>query len=235
MTATSVLTVASAGSTLFGARKAAALYSASGTAPAIDVATDHGHLLHEQARAGTLAADIVMLPSDMIDDLVAGGHALEAGRITLGSVNIGAAVRTGASLADVSDRGALANALLRATEIVLTLAPTGEHMMGVIANLDLLPDVESRIRRFDKSVQVSAYLADAPAGALAFGPATEILAWCDKGVAWCGPIPEAFQVVLPYAAAILDASRNKAAAQTFLTFLASPEARAAFAETGVST
>ena len=79
MIASSFLTVASAGSTLFGARKAAALYSAPDTVPAIDIATDHGHLLHEQAGAGTLAADIVMLPADRIDDLVAGGQALEAG------------------------------------------------------------------------------------------------------------------------------------------------------------
>jgi ABC-type molybdate transport system substrate-binding protein len=232
---TSVLKIASAGSTLFGARKAAALYSASGAAPAIDIATDHGHLLYEQAMAGALDADIVMLPTDMIDELVARARAAKAGSVALGSVNIGAAVRTGAAPADVSDRGALADALLSASEIVLTLTPTGEHMMGVIGTLGLLPDVECKIRRFDKSAQVNAYIADAPSGALAFGPATEILAWCDKGIAWCGPIPDEFQVELPYTSAILASSQNRAAAQDFTAFLARADARAAFAETGVST
>ncbi|MCC2096629.1 MAG: substrate-binding domain-containing protein, partial [Hyphomicrobiales bacterium] len=201
----------------------------------IRISTDHGHLLFEQAQSGSLKADIVMLPADMIETLVTGGRALAASRTALGSVNIGAAVRAGSLSVDVADQQTLAEALLKAREIVLTLAPTGEHLLTIIAGLGLMAEVEHKIRRFDKSVQVNEYIAGAPDGALAFGPATEILAWRNKGIAWCGPIPDRFQIILAYEAAVLEVSSNKTAAQDFLEYLTTKDARATFSDTGVAT
>lgn len=224
--------IASAGSTLFGARAAVEHLVTVGGSP-VSVITDHGHLLFAQASDGTLAADVVMLPSDMIEALSRAGRLFPAERVALGSVNIAAAVCKGSSEVDVRTVERLSRAFMEAREIVLTLAPTGEHMMGVINDLGLMSAVSDKIRRFDKSIEVNAYLASAEYGALAFGPATEIRAWADRGIQHCAAIPDELQVVLPYAAAILSATGNSSAAIQFLDYLRSAESRAQFAATGV--
>ena len=230
------LRIASAGSALFGLRAAVALparAAAGFEADDLSIFTDHGHLLFERARNGTLAADVVLLPAEMIEDLQREGRALAQGRIELGSVAIGACVRDLGPPADVSTRHALRSALQDAEEILLTLAPTGEHMMGVIEILGLTAATEGKIRRFDKSTEVNARIAATDMRVLAFGPATEILAWRDRGVRWCGPIPEEFQVALPYAAAVLSNSGRVAESARFTALLASSAARACFRQSGV--
>jgi hypothetical protein len=228
------IVIASAGSTLFGVRAAASAWQKSiDNAVTLSIITDHGHLLMQQALAGTWDVGMVMLPADMIRPLQDEGCLAPVEPVHLGSVCIGAAVSTATGRAGVADIPALTHALREASEIMLTLAPTGDHMMKVITGLGLLPVVESKIKRFDKSVAVNRYLVTAPAGALAFGPATEILAWSDRGVTWCGAIPPALQVVLPYEAAILKNARDKQNAQAFLAYLTTEESRECFAQSGV--
>ena len=233
MSAFAPVKVASAGSTLYGASAVTRTFPASAGGARITISTDHGHLLHQRALAGQLDADIVMLPSDMVDDLIQHKQALADPVVRLGSVNIGAAIRTTANVPDVSTSQALSQSLQNAPEIVLTLAPTGAHMMDVITQLGVMSEVEDKLRRFDKSVEVNAWLLDQPSGSLAFGPATEIIAWKDRGIEWCGPIPAAYQVALPYSAALLTSAANSTSAQTFLKFLTSHEARGCFAASGV--
>ncbi len=235
MTARRPLRIASAGSTLFGARAAAAGHSGLNGAAEIAISTDHGHLLLERARNGQLDADIIILPSDMILDLAARGLADASNVVELGSVTIGAAVRQGALVPSVATTEDIKTTLLVAPEIVLTQAPTGEHLMRVIDHLGIMDNVKEKLKRFDKSVHVNAYLLDQPPGPLAFGPATEIIAWADRGIVWCGPIAQPHQVALPYSAACLTGSSNKNAARDFLEFLKSALARACFAATGVTT
>ncbi|MGE3245868.1 MAG: molybdate ABC transporter substrate-binding protein [Beijerinckiaceae bacterium] len=231
-----MLKIASAGSTVFGARAAAALYaqtSADAVVSGFEIVTDHGHLLFERARAGALAADIVMLPTDMIAGLAATGVVAGETRTALGTVEIGAAVRRGHERLEVSMCDALLAALRASEEIVLTLAPTGEHMMEVIARLGLRDELATKIRRFDKSSDVNAYVARSPQRALAFGPATEIFGYADRGIAWAGPVPDEFQVRLAYEAAALAQSPLLGEVRGFLRFLSGRKGREAFAATGV--
>jgi len=230
---TRALVIQSAGSTLYGARAAASLHpGAAGVR--VDIRTDHGHLLHRRMIEGRLDADIVMLPCDMIDDLIARGWLDAERRVALGAVAIGAAVREGRQKPKLDDMGDLAEALMAADEIGLTMAPSGEHMVAIIENLGLKGALAPRLRRFDKSADVHAWLAASDGGALAFGPASEILAWRDRGVVWAGPLPAPAQSAVSYSAALCASSRDNEAAARFLAFLDSAQARAAFAASGVA-
>jgi molybdate transport system substrate-binding protein len=224
------LKVLSAGSTLYGMRPCAHLFTRNTGIP-VEVATDHGHNIHRAALRGEADADLVLLPTDMIASIASAGLADKASVIAIGAVRIGAAVPAGAPRPDVSTMDALRRALVAADAVLLTLAPTGDHLMGVIARLGLADAV--KLERFETAVLLNRRLAAAGTGAIGFAPATELQSWRGKGVAWAGAIPDEVQVVLPYSAAILTRTRATEQARALLAFLGKPPARRHFLDSGV--
>jgi molybdate transport system substrate-binding protein len=227
------LKVLSAGSAFHGLRPAAEMF-ARNAGVAVQVATDHGHNIHRAARRGEADADVVALPADMIAALAAAGLADRETTVAIGAVRIGAAVRADAPRPDVATMPALRRALLAADAVLLTLAPTGDHLMRVIARLGLGDVIAGKLARFETSTLLNRHLVEsAGTGAIGFGPATEIHAWRGKGVAYAGAIPDEVQVVLPYAAAMLVRTQAREAARALLAFLATPAAREQFIASGV--
>lgn len=226
------LKVLAAGSALHGLRPAAAAFARETGIP-VQVATDHGHNIRKHALAGEANADLVLVPTEWADELVTAGRADKTTLIPIGSVRIGAVVRADAPPPDVSNMTALRRALASADTVLLTLAPTGDHLMKVIERLGLQATVAPKLKRFDTATLLNQHLADNPGkGALGFGPATEILAWRGKGVAWGGPVPEEIQIVLPYSAVMLDRAKSEPS-RRLLAFLATPAARKHFLDSGV--
>jgi molybdate transport system substrate-binding protein len=227
------LKVLSAGSALHGLRPAAETF-ARDAGMTVQVATDHGHNIQRAAMRGEADADVVALPADMIAALVAAGLADRETTVAIGAVRIGAAVRADAPPPDVATMAALRRALLAADAVLLTLAPTGDHLMRVIARLGLADAIAGKFARFETSTLLNRHLVEsAGVGAIGFGPATEILSWRGKGVAYAGAIPDEVQVVLPYAAAMLVRTQACEAARSLLAFLATPAAREHFRASGV--
>lgn len=226
------LKVLAAGSALHGLRPAAAAFT-SQTGIAVQVATDHGHNIRKHALAGETDADVVLVPTEWADELIAAGRADKASMIPIGAVRIGAVVRADAPLPDVSSMAALRRALAAADPVLLTLAPTGDHLLTVIERFGLAEAVAKKLKRFDTATLLNKHLADNPgSAALGFGPATEILAWRGKGVAWAGPVPDEIQIVLPYSAAMLSRARQEPA-RRLLAFLTTQPARRHFLDSGV--
>ncbi|MFN3890791.1 MAG: molybdate ABC transporter substrate-binding protein [Beijerinckiaceae bacterium] len=197
----------------------------------VEIATDHGHNIADAMGAGAAPAAAVLLPRGMIDALVDAGR-LSPRTVDLGAVATSAVVSEGARAPDVSTMDALRAALAGASRVLLTTAPSGEHMMRVIEGLGLADELRAKIMRFDRSSEINEWLARAgDASALGFGPETEIVGV--EGVKHAGPIADEAQMVLPYAAAITPEAARDGAAQAFLDFLGTDDARAAFKSTGV--
>ena len=68
------LKVLSAGSALYGMRPCAELFTRN-SGIAVEVATDHGHNIRKAALRGEADADVVLLPTDWIGEIVAAGLA----------------------------------------------------------------------------------------------------------------------------------------------------------------
>jgi molybdate transport system substrate-binding protein len=222
------LHVLSAGSTLHGLRSCAGLAVQAAGCP-IEIATDHGHNIRDAILRGTATADVVLLPADMVERLAAAGlvrHAVE-----LGTVSIGGAVRAGARAPVIGTMAELRAALLTADAVLLTSAPTGDHLFNAIARMDLVGTLAPKALRFDTSSKLLAHLAVRSDDALGFSPETEIRA--GEGVTWVGDIPKEIQIALPYAGALLTRSRQAEAAQALLAFLTTAPARGAFMHSGI--
>ena len=200
----------------------------------LESATTHGHLIRDRVIAGDSDADVVVIPAHMVEDLQHRGLASRSDIAEVGTIRIGAAVRTGCPLPDVSSIEALRQALLGAASVVLTEAPSGVHMDSLIDRWGLRGALEDRITRYDTGTMVNEHLIDSTAdGEIAFGVATEILFCRDRGVSYAGPIPDEVQLINRYVAARLTRSDRAAESRKLLAYLATPEARAAFARTGV--
>jgi molybdate transport system substrate-binding protein len=226
------LKVLAAGSALHGLRPAAAQFTRD-SGIAVAVATDHGHNIRKHALAGEARADVVLVPTEWADEIVAAGRADKSTLIAIGSVRIGAVVKSGAPRPDVSTMDALRRALFAADAVLLTHAPTGDHLLKVIDRMGLAATVAPKLQRFDTATLLNKHLAEnGTASALGFGPATEILAWRGKGVDWGGPVPDDIQIVLPYSAVMLSGAKADAA-QRLLSFLGTPAARKHFLDSGV--
>jgi molybdate transport system substrate-binding protein len=220
------LKILSAGSTLHGLRACAPL-AAQSLGLEIELATDHGHNIRDAVRRGDAKADVVLLPANMIAAL--GDRLRDA--VPLGTVGIGGAVRTGARAPDISTMEKLRGALVLADAVLLTTAPTGEHLLDVVALLGLRDTVSAKLTRYDTSTKLNLALAARSDHAIGFGPETEIRA--GEGVQWIGDVPDKVQIALPYAAAMLATSAHAGAARHFLDFLRTGAAREAFAKSGV--
>jgi molybdate transport system substrate-binding protein len=222
-----------AGATKEGLAACAALFEAE-TGIRIESHTTHGHLIEEQVIAGEVDDDMVLLPVAMIDNLADRGLVSAECRVALGTIRIGAAVRDGVKLPDVSTMAAFENALLSAKSIVITEAPSGKHLDRVFETIGLADQLADRITRYDMGYMVNDHLvASRTENEIAFGVATEISFYRDRGVAYAGPLPDEIQMALDYEAAMLTRCDKAPEVRRLFDFLATPGARESFARTGV--
>lgn len=224
-----------AGATKEGLAACAILFEVE-TGIRIEFDTTHGHLIEEQVVAGEVDDDIVLLPTAMIDTLADRGLVTRKDRVALGTIKIGAAVRDGVALQDVSTMAAFETALLGAKSVVITEAPSGRHLDRVFEQMGLANRLADRITRYEMGYMVNDHLiASATEGEIAFGVATEISFYRDRGVTYAGPLPDDIQMALDYEAVLLTRSNKTDAVRQLFEFLKTVEARTAFAATGVET
>jgi molybdate transport system substrate-binding protein len=233
MNSSETLKVFTSGATREGLAAGAAALEA-GTGIGVSSETTHGHLIRDRVIAGDTDADIVLLPVDMVDDLARRGLVVDGVRASLGNIRIGAAVRQGCPAIDVSTMDALIQTIRAAKSIVITEAPSGQHMDALFREKSLTDEIAKRITRYDTGSMVNEHMAaSATEGEIAFGVATEILFFRDKGVHYAGPVPDEVQMKLSYEAALLTRSDKGAAARVMMDWLVRPDWRKAFANTGV--
>lgn len=202
---------------------------------AIETPTNHGHLITEHVEAGATDADVVMLTTDMIDRLTRAGLVDCAISAPLGTIGIGAAVRTGSPVPDVSSMKGVITALMAAPSVLITEAPSGVHLERVFAEMGLAAMLAPKLTRFDTGTMVNEHLvAGTVEDEIAFGVATEILFFRNKGVIYAGPLPDAIQMKNDYAAAMLTRSIRRGDAKALMDFLMKKKSRDAFAETGIA-
>ncbi len=229
----SSLKVLSAGSTLYGMRGAAETFSRD-AGIAVAVATDHGHNIEKFALDGTADADVVVIPTAMMAKLTAADRADKTMLIEIGAVRIGAAVHEKAPRPDVSRIDTLRVAVLAAKEVLLTNAPTGDHLAQVFVRIGIENEVKPKLKRFDTATLLNRYIAEHPQiDTLGFGPTTEILGWRGKGVVMAGTLADGIQIVLPYQAGMLKRTQSPDGARKLLSFMTTPPSQKYFRDSGV--
>src|SRR5215475_3140168 len=225
------ISIISAGAVEPGVTAAAeAFHQQTGTAVKIRFAT--APAIRDRVGRGE-AADVVIAPPALIDELAKARKLDGSGGAAVGRVGVGVVVRNGAAKPDVSSADALKRALLDAESVVYNKASTGLYLEKLFERLGVGADVKGKETRYADGAAVMEHVIHGKGKEIGFGAITEIRLYGDKGAKFVGPLPDDAQNYTNYAATPSAASVNRDGATAFVKFLATPAARAAFLAKGV--
>jgi molybdate transport system substrate-binding protein len=177
-------------------------------------------------------ADMVLMPTPVIDEYVAAGKMRSDERSTLGSIGMTVIVKQGASLPSISTPERFRQALLAARSIVHAppgATPSGTHMAKVIEQLGIADAVKNKVvYRAALSGGVD-LVADGVAD-IGIYPASEVVNV--KGITLVGALPGALQLNVVYGAAVTSDNASPEAASSFVKFLADPANRQRWKKAG---
>lgn len=232
-TAENELKLLSAGAVKGGVTQLAAEFErASGHAVAIDFAPAPD--LRDRIAAGE-AADAVILPQSMLDELAAHGKVLADSRALLGRSRMGVAVHANAPQHALTDTAGFKRLVLGASAVVHNNASSGIYAAKLLDKLGLTATLGSRIVVVKSGAAIMEYVAEHPPAAVGLAQISEIMVLVAKGCAvrLAGPLPDEIQNSTTYFAAVTAHGGARQTAEALVRFLTTPAAKAAFAATGI--
>lgn len=187
--------------------------------------------LRKKIAAGE-AADIIVMPAENFAELDRLGAIDTTTRRDLGAVAMGAAVRKGAPVPDISTPEALRKTL---TEVKsLTYMDPARGTSGRHFDESVLPKLGIRDAvRAKATLGEGGFIAEKVARGeveIAFHQMTEMLPVA--GVTIVGPLPAELQKLTVYSAAVMKQARNPRDAKALIDYLAGPDGRKAFLDRG---
>jgi len=177
-------------------------------------------------------ADLVLLPTAVIDSYVDAGKMRADGRSTLGSVGMTVIVKHGASLPSISTPERFRQALLNARSIVHAppgATPSGTHMAEVIEQLGIADAIKNKVV-YRAALNGGVDLVADGVADIGIYPASEVANI--KGITLVGALPGALQLSVVYGAAVTADNPAPDVALSFVKFLADPANRQRWKKAG---
>ena len=226
--------ILSAGAPKEGVRRCAEVFKEkSGADVAIEFAT--APVIHERVIGGCANADIVVAPNAAMAGFAEGRQVIADSISVLGSIAAGVAVRDGSPEPDLSGVESFRDALLAVDSLIYNRASSGRSIEAMIDSLGIADAVADKTVRVATGAAVMEYLAgDKRARNIGFGQITEIRLHEHLGVHLVGPLPAEVAKVTTYAAGVFSNASQPERAASLVAFMASPEGKRIFAETGVT-
>lgn len=175
-------------------------------------------------------ADVIMLPSAQIDDLITRGKLAAATRVNVATSGVGVAIRAGAPKIDASTPDGIRRALVAANRIAFSTGPSGLHIQRLIAQWGLADALKAKIVPPVPNVPIGEVVARGDAD-IGFQQVSELLPV--KGIEYLGPLPAGIQETTMFSAAVHKRANQAEAARALLRYLTAPEAAATIRKTGM--
>ena len=167
-------------------------------------------------------ADLVILTSEAIDDLVKQGAVVSGSRVDLARSRIALAMRAGAPKPDISSPEALKRSLLAARSVAITSnGVSGLHFLTVLERLGIADTMKPRIIRVDTG-PTGALVANGRAD-IAVQQFSELMPV--SGIEIIGALPGDLQRVTVFSAGMSTAAKEPAVAKALVQLLAADPAQ----------
>lgn len=163
--------------------------------------------------------DFVVLASDAIDKLVAGGHVVAGSKVDLVHSGVAVAVPAGAPRPDIATEDALRRAVQAAPSIGYSTGPSGVALIALFERWGLGAEVKERLVQAPPGVPVGALVAQGKV-ALGFQQQSELIHL--DGIQLLGPLPDAVQIITTFSGGLCAASAQGEAVRRLLAFMTSP-------------
>ena len=187
--------------------------------------------LREKIAAGE-TADVLVMPTNILDGYQNDGVVRSQGRAILGLVSVYAAVRAGAPKPDLSTPDKVKQAMLSARAITFATpgeTPSGTHMGRLIETLGIAEAMKDKIIH-RPALKGGVELVTSGAAEIGFYPKSEVMN--TDGLSLAGPLPAAIQLTTIYGAAVTANSAAADAGAAFIAFMVGDKHRGAWAQAG---
>jgi molybdate transport system substrate-binding protein len=164
------------------------------------------------------AFDVVVLASNAIDKLIAGGKVLP-GRVDVVESGVAIAVRAGARRPSVATEEDVRRAVQSAASLSYSTGPSGVYLEQLFQRWGILDEVLPRIVVPPPGVPVGSLVAQGRVE-LGFQQLSELMSL--PGIDVLGPLPPAIQTLTIFSGGVCAGSTDPAASRALLDFLASP-------------
>ena len=171
----------------------------------------------KRVRAGE-RFDVVILASNVIDQLVAEGHALPGSRVDLVRSGVAIAVRAGAPHPDIGSENAVRDAVRRARSVSYSTGPSGDYLAKLFERWGIADEIASRLVKPAPGIPVGKLMAEGSVE-LGFQQLSELMFL--PGIAVVGPLPPAIQHVTTFSAAVCATCSRPDDARRLLAYLGS--------------
>ena len=187
--------------------------------------------LRDRLAAGE-KTDVLVMPTNILDDYEKSGLALHAHRAVLGLVRINAVVRTGAPRPDLSSPDTVKQAMLNSHAIAHATpgaTPSGTHMGKLLDQLGIADAMKGKVIH-RPALEGGVQLVASGEAVIGFYPKSEVINI--EGLTLAGPLPAAIQLTTIYGAAVASASAAPDAAGAFIGFVNDQKNLGVWAEAG---
>lgn len=169
--------------------------------------------------------DLVIMPNNVIDNLVEARRLKSDGRETFGALKLVAIARQDAERPDISTPEAFRTTMLKAKSVVYstpTSTPSGAHMANLLSQLDIAEAVERKVT-YRPALEGGVAMVANGAAEIGIFPSSEVIHV--KGIVSLGELPDSLQINLVYGAAISALNKAEEPALALIRYLASPDNR----------
>jgi molybdate transport system substrate-binding protein len=180
-------------------------------------------------RAGE-PADVIILASNVMEQLEAEGHIVSGSRANFARSGIAIAVPSGARRPSIEDEQSVKQLTLQARKICYSSGPSGDHLRWLWERWGILDAISQRIVQAPAGVPVGTMIADGKAD-VGFQQLSELLHI--PGIDILGPLPPEIQAMTMFAAGVSNSSSQVNQAGALIAYLTSPEAEAAKRQHGM--
>jgi molybdate transport system substrate-binding protein len=180
--------------------------------------------LRDRVAAGE-KADVLVMPTNILDGYQQSGVVRGEGRGILGLVSVNAVVRTGAAKPDLSTVDAVKGAMLASRKIVFATpgaTPSGTHMGKLVEQLGIAEAMQGKIIH-RPALEGGVELVASGEADIGFYPKSEVIN--TEGLTLAGPLPKEIQLTTIYGAAVTAKSAAPDAAAAFIAFMRDPAHR----------
>jgi molybdate transport system substrate-binding protein len=191
------------------------------TSQGVSVEAAGGVEVAKRVRGG-VAADVVVLARNSIEDLAQAGSLIGTSITDIAKSGIAVAVRAGSHSPDVATEESLKRSVMAASSISYSTGPSGVYLEKIFAAWGVLEELRVRIVVPPPGVPVGSLVASG-AVQLGFQQLSELINL--PGIRVLGPLPAAMQLTTIFSGAVARVSTRAQAASALLRYLASPEVR----------
>jgi len=175
-------------------------------------------------------ADLVLVPAEDVDALIASGGLTAGSRVDIAKSIIGVAVRSGMAKPKIANGEDLKRVLLASKSIVISSGPSGVHLLDLWKKQGILETLQPKIKQLPSGQGVGEAMARGD-GELGFQQVSELVH--ASGITYVGPLPADIQKVTIFAGGVPKSARDATVARDLLTFLKRPRNAAVLKKAGL--